>query len=352
MGTSSSILQALRGLTAVGVVLCHLHVMLDPAGIASIVFGHFDLGVDVFFIISGFVIAISTAEVRSATPASFVLRRIFRVLPLAWVTLLLMILIIHADWGLVLRGFLMLPENPYFDKMPLNYPQWTLSYELFFYALFATSLAISHRFRCEICLALIAALSIADICLPSSGGAVRSFFRAELFLEFGAGIVLAKMIMSAPRPLPKAWALSAGTLAMAAGVAICAMRPLRGGFFDFGGGAAMVLAGLLFVETYVAVKIPRWLHGLGDLSYAIYITQAFVFLYVDSTVFWTPLHKTWIYQNTAGASRVVLVLAVSLAISALLHVVIEKPGFRLGKRLAKSLRGRAPVPLEAEPQSG
>lgn len=344
---NSSMIQALRGLAAIAVVIFHQRILLDPDASVTILISHFYLGVDVFFIISGFVIAISTAKRANSFPLGFVVRRIFRIAPLAWTVIALELLIVHADLGLVIRGLLFLPENPP-TTYPLNIPQWTLSYEFFFYAIFAASLAISHRYRCEISVLIVLAFAAMDFMLPASGDPFRSFIKSGLLLEFAAGVALAKGLSYIPATAPKGWPAGFGVLAIFCGVILCGLRPIEPGIFNFGCGAALIFAGLLMIERFIGLPIPRWLFWLGEVSYALYISQMFVAMFVDSKLFWTPLHKTWIYRHTSGFSRIALVLFFSLLISALMHVFIEKRGIAAGRRLADKI-GRQAL---AQPATG
>ena len=136
-------LDALRGLAAMAVVLFHFSTRfseLYPQAAPqawSLSMGH--LGVNLFFIISGFVIFM-TIE-RTARPTDFVVSRVSRLYPAYWVAILLTFCITHALTlpgktvplttalanGLMFHGFFRVPH--------VDGVYWTLEVELLFYAL-------------------------------------------------------------------------------------------------------------------------------------------------------------------------------------------------------------------------
>ena len=72
-------IQALRALAAVMVVFVHLKILLDTIGLP--LFG--GAGVDLFFVISGFVM-VHTTQKRPPSPSEFIRNRIARVVPVYW----------------------------------------------------------------------------------------------------------------------------------------------------------------------------------------------------------------------------------------------------------------------------
>src|SRR5690242_14114495 len=105
-------IQYLRGLAALGVLAFHA---AERAG------GTFDLGaagVDVFFVISGFIMWVIAAE-RPTTPAAFLSRRIQRIVPLYWAVTLTVAAVavlvpgsfprLQVSWAAVLKSLLFVP---------------------------------------------------------------------------------------------------------------------------------------------------------------------------------------------------------------------------------------------------
>ena len=111
--------------------------------------GH--VGVDVFFVISGFIIAwvAILGPKGPETPGEFLVKRAFRLAPPYW-----LMSVLHSTWlnpvstGVLLSSLAFLPQAnvdaPYFGY-PALYVGWSLNYEAFFYALCALGLALFGR---------------------------------------------------------------------------------------------------------------------------------------------------------------------------------------------------------------
>lgn len=91
-----------------------------------------DIGVDIFFILSGYFISVSLEN--SDNIASYIKKRVIRVIPIYW--LYLLVLIVYQgkfDFTVIFNNMLLLPK---FSDGHFNHllgPAWTLSYEIYFY---------------------------------------------------------------------------------------------------------------------------------------------------------------------------------------------------------------------------
>ena len=160
-------LDVLRGFAAVAVMLHHHGQYYDELypGRAPLSVNFFDghFGVELFFIISGFVI-LMTIE-RKATVWAFAVARAARLMPcfLAALALATVILIVAPmpplDTPTVGRFFANVTMAPLlFDQRVIDLPYWTLSYEMVFYISMAVLLALGLLRQIEwIALAWIAA---------------------------------------------------------------------------------------------------------------------------------------------------------------------------------------------------
>jgi len=168
-------------------------------------------GVDLFFVISGFVMVVTTHG-REVTRAEFMRRRIVRVVPLYWALTLFTVLCVALAPGLfrttsielshVIQSLLFIPHrSPSFpnEMWPVMVPGWTLIYEMFFYACFALALG---RFWWLVA-GFIGLFVFGLVVQPSND--LLAFFTRYLILEFVAGVVLARLWYALGSPLP-AWA--------------------------------------------------------------------------------------------------------------------------------------------------
>ncbi len=154
--------QFLRFYAALCVVLTHTLAEQNYA----IKVGNF--GVDLFFVISGFIIVYVTETQTRA----FLLRRLIRIVPLYWLFTALLVVValvmpkfvngFQTDLSYILSSFFFVPH--YIEEQgfsPVLNLGWTLNFEMFFYVMFFIAMRLSHRYRALICTALILAFMIA-----------------------------------------------------------------------------------------------------------------------------------------------------------------------------------------------
>ncbi len=141
------LLQCLRGIAALMVVLFHFSSFLEPVlpGSASW-FSSGYLGVDIFFVLSGFIIYVSTEKPDARDGAVFLTRRICRVVLPAWAAMVISVLVMPPRLIELVKGVLFIPLTnaapPGFGYSFLIVA-WTLTYELIFYGLFALVLSFT-----------------------------------------------------------------------------------------------------------------------------------------------------------------------------------------------------------------
>jgi peptidoglycan/LPS O-acetylase OafA/YrhL len=152
-------IQVLRLVAAALVVVTHstlyAHERLDRS---SPVWQGGVIGVDIFFVISGFVIMASSRRLigRPDGVREFALRRLVRILPMYWLATTLSIVIqlvtpsavLHSTltvW-LIVSSYLLLPATSSTGNVePVLGVGWTLLFEMFFYAVFAVAMLLRGR---------------------------------------------------------------------------------------------------------------------------------------------------------------------------------------------------------------
>ncbi|MBB4192558.1 peptidoglycan/LPS O-acetylase OafA/YrhL [Rhizobium aethiopicum] len=153
-------LEALRGIAAIMVMFLHTGGTLGPMP-ANISY----LGVDLFFLLSGVVLANSYEKRLTAgeiSPAGFLLHRIIRLYPLYLLSLPVGFVSyalqndLESPAGLIVRAILLIPNGNPNGAFPLNGPSWSLFFELWAGLLFAV-LLIRLSFRTLLVIALGAA---------------------------------------------------------------------------------------------------------------------------------------------------------------------------------------------------
>ena len=176
-------IQALRAVAAFLVVFVHIDRLAELAGFraGTTVFGN--TGVDLFFVISGFIMVVTVTE-RPQSPAQFFRHRVARIVPLYWlVTLAVFTLALvapvllqstRANPAELLKSLAFIPYRRFDGQMhPLVFVGWTLNYEMMFYALFAVGMLFSRKaagFAFTLGTLVLAAIA-GQIVGPRGGGA-------------------------------------------------------------------------------------------------------------------------------------------------------------------------------------
>ena len=296
-------LELLRFLAALAVVTYH---------IPSIGIGHF--GVDIFFVISGFVMMLSTSNNTS----QFLLKRVIRIAPLYWLTtlgvfgiaLLAPSVLKSTDASIIdlTKSLFFIP----FDKngaghQPVLAVGWTLNYEMYFYALFALSCLLCSRFRGVLAVSFI----VVNIFIQGNfDNFVSQTYANLIVLEFGLGVALYLM-------------LKKDIFQMLAVLSLIGI----GALFNFEEGHRFFLFGLpsLFL-VLIAISYSNRLPNLslipllGGSSYALYLCHTFIIRVFDRLVDWFSNENSLL-----EVSAVLISLLGSIGVSILLFKYLENP---------------------------
>jgi exopolysaccharide production protein ExoZ len=338
-------LQVLRFFAALGVVWLHsAHAVCLTEGRPIHALGLIPeigaTGVDVFFVISGFIIA-STGPLAVPRPsaAAFLWRRFSRVAPLYFLlSLPAMTMAGDPNPALAVAAhgpisaaqlaatFVFWPALGPTVSLPYLLVGWTLGFEMLFYLLVgATVMTTSPRRSLLIAAGILAAVLMAREITNSLAAHVLT---NSLMLEFGLGVGLA-VIWPRLKSLP----LSAGIISAVYGVAglvagaiyfigpidliatIADRAPLVR-FLEFGVPAALLVAGALILEAHLRGPVVKALANLGDASYCLYLVHPFVLL---------ALVRTPDAGRLDPGLAVVAALAASILPSLLVYHFIEKP---------------------------
>jgi peptidoglycan/LPS O-acetylase OafA/YrhL len=332
-------IQYLRALAA-SLIVFH-HAMAPPA-VAPYYTHHFaEFGVDLFFVISGYIMWTTTAVGRSGVLA-FWTARIVRVVPLYWlfttmlvaVTLLLPQAMFNPPllepWH-VFKSYLFVPAS----APPIYTLGWTLNYEMFFYFVFGLCLLVPGRRARFIVLAVALGGLVLTGRLRPLNDPLLAHYTSPIMLEFLAGVAIGAIGVRLAR-LPALLA----TALIAAGVLVIAhyawAGPSAERFIELGIPAALIVVGSLAFEPKVRVAPNRLGVFLGDASYSIYLAHPFA-------------ERIWYFATSQLLGGFISPLAVTLyVIGAVLsgiaggvvsYLVLERPLLAAGRRLT----GRKPV---------
>ncbi|GAB3373768.1 acyltransferase family protein [Azotobacter armeniacus] len=280
-------IQALRAFAAWLVVFHHfMQVFFDFK--ADTLTGHLlstrgQVGVDIFFVISGFVIYLASAG-KPIASKRFMLDRLIRIVPAYWIFTLLTAAIIYFDARVMpvyavdpialLKSLLFIPaQNPGgFGFYPILPVGWTLNFEMMFYTLFALSLFAGQRHRVWVTALLVVTLGGWLAHQPF----VSSFYTNSVIYEFLLGIGLAVIYRRGWLPALSGRVLLAPAL-IAAGATAMILRfddqhPYR--LLTWGVPSAVLVAALISMERLFSGN--QLLKNLGDWSYSVYLLHVIV----------------------------------------------------------------------------
>jgi exopolysaccharide production protein ExoZ len=284
--------------------------------------------VDLFFVISGFVMVYSHFEDFGVpgTTLSFARRRVIRIAPLYWlattITVLLLVAVPHLfssitfDWQNVLCSYLfVLSPNSLGDVGTVTQTGWTLCYEAYFYLVFALLLTLPRR----LFLPAAAVVFGTGVVVGASGVPIPPWATVAvnpLVLEFLLGAALAFVFLRGAA-LP-AWLAIAVMIVGAGGIILMAGAENWSRVVTWGTAAGLILVGALSLERF-DVKVPKLLVALGASSYALYLVHP-LFLGAFGKA-WALLHLSNVLPIVPGAIAFVVVLAIGHAV----YVLIERP---------------------------
>lgn len=339
-------LDALRGFAAIAVMFSHYiwTPLGDQEGILHYLISPGELGVAIFFCVSGVLIPLSVKRVYGLGVVGFAITRIFRLYPLYWICLLLSFLITPVALSRLLLNGTMLQRFAGSQDMVSVF--WTLQVEIVFYVLVAMIILLSARSRYH---AFFLA-GIISLCCVVACAVVRHFIglKAPLALFVGLTVMFTiatyfeNTVLREKNPklfqlyftsvlvlLPAAWFvaydrnwgsnevpfLSALTMVTSYGLAVT----------------------IFFASSHYRKRIPSILVHIGEISYPLYL-------------FHEPIHKFFsdkieIYVGFWSASIVSAVATCVLA--AMIHQLIELPMIGIGKRLSRPWRQNPRLPDSA-----
>lgn len=321
-------LQVLRAVAALLVVLFHLRIVEGKLGAEGLLLPSAlrfaDGGVDLFFVISGFVMALITSgQFRSPTKAArFLGRRLWRVVPLYWLYTTAVVVLLAVLPGMVntsyadqsiLASYLLWPQA----QLPLLTVGWTLIHEMYFYLVVTVAIAVLGA-RGFPWFLLAWGLLVAGA-QPGWGNIRAPWAQVAsnaMTLEFIAGALLGLYWRRVPDALARL-ALPLGAAGFVGALVI--LDRLAGPTLAlpypypilrtilFGSASALVVLGMVAWERRYPDAMPRFLVLVGDSSYSLYLSHVFTLsaigrLWHNSGLISSPWHHVSFAATAVAAS--------------------------------------------------
>lgn len=322
-------IQLLRSVAATLVVLFHTQLAFSTRVSAPLfdqetyLFHFGAVGVHIFFVISGFIMVLTSCQPgRPYDPGKFYRRRFLRIYPIYWICALAYVAV-HAAIG-----------DPY-DLSPGRFvgalllwpgaapaiigPAWTLAYEMFFYLCFGLAMMLSLT-RGLIVLSAVFLGAIAVGLFWPDKGPVLLLVTNSLLVEFLAGTAIGWLAIKGRLPLRWGGALTgAGIALFVIGIALGYDRVPTA--ISWGVPSAILVFGLVTWESArEASPVVRRLGRLGDSSYVLYLIHILVITLAVALSQFLPAT-----MRPAPPLAALLVALAGIVLAEAVHRGIERP---------------------------
>ncbi len=347
-------IQFLRGAAAVGVVLHHVMLFdgktFGPYATAPGVLDLGKAGVDLFFVISGFIMAyIEPVPLKTlASYIRFLIHRLTRIYPPLWAATLpiLVIYFIEPTWINnsthnkvdVIRSFLLLPQ----DYPPLLQVAWTLIHEVHFYCVVSLLLIFGKLSRVILGLVWFGVV-VVMYCLMGANHFGGNCWLQLYFSPFSLTFLLGFFIglwYDRNRETNWAFVILPGIIAVI-GLALSVNSMPEPGlypdsnsmyrFLYYGIPCACVVLAAVIAEKATVQKLPSLKH-LGDESYAIYLIHYPVIVLTYKIIAGTHIQNHWF-----SIVVVVSLPFVCIGLAKIFHHWIEMPSTRYARRFLERM---------------
>lgn len=340
-------IQALRGIAVLVVVFSHLLVIEKKFGGANTIlpgwlqFGIF--GVDLFFVISGFVmVTVTRGKFQSLRNALlFLYHRVSRIYPLYWVytTLALIVFLIQPTWVNssqgnqvnILASYLLLPD----ELLPLVQVGWTLIHEIYFYLVFFVILLLVPEKLMPVSM-LVWGLVI-FVFGTSTGSPAYNLVFHPLTIEFIIGCLLAWHYHKFTNlKINGNWLVVIAGMGMIAAIIGFVSFVAQTGFAPdgwwrlaiYGIPAAVIVASITHAERN-RITLPNFLIQSGNASYSIYLSHLFTINVVGRV--WKFFSTDAIYDNFIALP---IVFPLALLVGFMSYKFLEIPLLTLIRKIA------------------
>lgn len=320
-------IQLLRFFAAFLVLLTHATFYVSTRIDSSIkIWNDGAQGVPIFFVISGFVMALTSRALVDGRDGykRFIRLRLIRIVPLYWAMNALKIgllfvfpasLFVNPDFLNIVLSILFIPSRNAAGVIETFYGVgWTLNFEMFFYAVFALALLLRVRvlWFASAVLLLVSALSV----LRQEQWPAVTYLFNPIVINFLWGVLIAELVFAGARvPDLVSWLL------IGTGLFVIFLLP---DFKALGLQYAALVAGMVFLEPVLGNKIPKILIAGGNASYALYLVHPMIGVMVAIVLAKLGFASAW------GA--LLMIVVVSLLVSSFVYTYFERP---VGKYLKR-----------------
>ena len=350
MKTQIQVIQLFRGLAALLVCCFHMKGLLPENSFGFVLFKKGSIGVPLFFIISGFIMYLTTNQIewKIERIKNFLIKRAVRIIPLYYLATLVYLMVSYQlHFYIIEHPKLLLPTIFFYPTyanligpsygMPALKVGWSLNYEVYFYLLLAFSF-VFKKYRWYI-FATIIIITLIIIPILTRGYVMQdlrqwytyhisyfSLITNPVILFFVLGVCIGKLYQSTINFNRIIWAnlFVFASLINFIGYYFDLFN-LFSGFFSHLFNCGLLILSTLLRDKLKPYKIPKFFIYLGDISFSLYLVHPIVLFSLPIVLiqagFTTPLNGWWYLCSC---------LLVIILISSITYRIVEK---RLSKLL-------------------
>ena len=338
------VIQALRGIAAIAVVIFHCSALLDNSRLGSrhAVFGPLASGgVDLFFLISGYIIATSVSRLDHgwSSSGSFFLKRLIRIWPPYAIATAIFCLAFALknptipSLSDVSRSLLFIQLDyaaPYYGFAALVVG-WTLNYEFFFYAIVAAGLVTRHRWVFVLAFFLIALVFVPlwiepELTFAQLMDAERAYANAWVFTNplcwlFMIGVAV-HFVEQRKLMIQNGLVVTILIVSSLMFLVACYLMPEmnKHGLTGMGLAVTPIFLVCVLARKRIEKHIPKSLVYLGDVSFSVYLTHVITLSLVNAAL---------ARYTDKGIILMLFAICISIMGGALYFKFIERPLTRL-----------------------
>jgi exopolysaccharide production protein ExoZ len=339
------LLEAGRGFAALLVVVLHTrNMMAQPrffnTELLGGYLGNFNVGVDFFFVLSGFIIAwVHWGDIGNRQRiGNYATKRFLRIYPPYWgilIPLIVLYLIFpragipsqHDPVNIVLSVFL----APY-TSQPVLGVAWTLTHEIFFYLLFGIIIYLGRN-----ALLVLPVWAVAIVAANLSGPLdyPLSFFLSPFNLEFIMGIAAGALLRRYSIPAPRVMLVVSAAVFIA--IMVFAHKIQDNNLFAriaFGIPAMVFVLAAVEIDRAKPIPVPKFALLLGAASYSIYLIHPVALSFMTNAL--SRIHFDLLPIGVAA----LIIFLVGVAVGVIYHLLFEKRLMNLFRNLLNAWFGQ------------
>lgn len=313
-------IQALRFFAAFFVVLhhCYRSFPVEYFGdFGNVIKINFAFGVDIFFVISGYVIYSSyMSKPKSAT--KFITDRIIRIAPMYWLYTVLFLVVtfnfttpftsnVYEINNFLSSLFFIPSTNPAGGFFPTLTVGWTLNFEMAFYVIFLVSILVKSKN-----IAAFLLISIVVLNSLSSIGIANYFYSDAVIYEFSLGVIIGYLHRNSDILISRT-IIVPSILILAMFTMMCSADENQR-LIAWGIPSAIIVACCISINH--KIRVPKFILLLGDSSYSLYLVHKVIL----SAIIYPAIGG---YLSFSNAFLLSIVLSVGLSV--LSYKFLERP---------------------------